>query len=119
MKPIVFVRICVLFVPVCVGCHTVNPQMNTASQGGSIKEMTSALGTVAQAVSGVPLDEKKMKALVRDIEKDPQAQSAVKTITDSMSSPRAIKYCPVCGRRYAPTFTHCPEHNVPLLELTE
>ncbi|MEK7097357.1 MAG: hypothetical protein AAB906_00745 [Patescibacteria group bacterium] len=75
---------------------------------------------VLGAVSGKPLDQKGLENLSREIQKDPAAKSAVKTITDSMSGQdQAVKYCPIDGQRYSPKFESCPVHQVPLKTLSD
>ncbi|MCB9771073.1 MAG: hypothetical protein H6754_00775 [Candidatus Omnitrophica bacterium] len=88
--------------------------------GESRAEVVSAMEHVLGAVSGKTIDEKDLRKLNNDIEKDPQAKSAVQTISNAVSGQGpAVRYCPVDGERYSPKFTECPVHHVSLKILTQ
>lgn len=92
----------------------------TAPRGESQQEAVSAMKKVLGTVSGQDIDEKKLRELNTEMQKDPQARSAVETISNSVSGKgQTIKYCPVDGERYGPKFTDCPVHHVPLKILSE
>lgn len=86
--------------------------------GESPQEVARAMENVLGAVSGKTVDQKQLENLGKQIQKDPQAKSAVQAIRDTVSGQgKAIKYCPVDGERYSPKFETCPVHNVPLKSL--
>lgn len=83
--------------------------------GESPQEVARAMESVLGAVSGKNVDQKQLENLGKQIQKDPQAKSAVQAISDSVSGQgKTIKYCPVDGERYSPKFEVCPAHHVPL-----
>ncbi len=56
-----------------------------------------------------------LNTLVRDLRKDKQAQSAVETLTNTLSGrPSDVKYCPVDGQRFSGKIQICPVHTVEL-----
>ena len=58
------------------------------------------------------------KKISQDIQKDKQAQSAIESVTEAMSSNRsAVHYCPVDGERFSPRVKVCPTHHVLLKEV--
>ena len=86
----------------------------------SRQEAISAMEKVLTNVSGEEIDEKKLRELNSQIQKDPEAKRAVESIANSMSGQGVIiKYCPVDGQRYSAKFTQCPEHKVDLKILNE
>ena len=98
------------------------PQSKTEKQ----EEAVSAIGSIAQALrgtgqalSGQELKEDTLSNL-KEQAKDPQAQSAMETITSFFKNDsQAVKYCPVDKKRYSAHLQICPEHKVPLKEITE
>ena len=86
----------------------------------SSREAQSAASAVVGAVTGAKTDEKDLRELEAQIRRDPQAQSAVESITQGMTDPSAAgKYCPVDGERYSAKFDMCPKHAVPLKNIEE
>ena len=84
------------------------------------QETAGSLKTVADSLAGHELTENEMKELSREMRKDPDARSAVQSVTEAMSGQNSkIKFCPVDGKRYSAKFEKCPEHDVPLEELGE
>ena len=77
--------------------------------------MKEAIGIIAGTLSGQSMSEKQVDDLVHQLRTDEQAQTAVQSIADSFSNEKVkVKYCPVCGERYAPRFMQCPVHHVDL-----
>lgn len=99
------------------GCQTMKPQGNVQE---SRKEQEQSIKSVVGAISGKSLSDEDFNKLKRDISSDPQARSAIESISGSMRSGGAqvVKYCPVDGERYAAHLRVCPEHNV-ILEVLE
>lgn len=107
-----FVIILVVF---CSGCQSVPP---LKSQTENHEEMQDVIGSIAEAVSGRELSEEEKQNLQKQIRTDPETQSAIEEIKDSMSGrPVWVKYCPVTGRRYSFQMLVCPTHGVELLEV--
>ncbi len=92
---------------------TVGPHAPGESQKDVISAMESVLGNVA----GKPVSQKDLEKLNRAIQKDPEAKSAVQTITNSLRAEQVVKFCPIDGERYSPKFENCPVHHVPLKTL--
>jgi len=106
--------LCIFSVAGCQAALKIGADQKT--EEGSL----DALSSIAGAVSGKNITQNELKTLGRQLRKDPEAQSAVKAITDSLNGgKRIIKYCPVGGERYAPNMTVCPAHNVKLEMLNE
>lgn len=94
------------------GCQTTLPDQNRT---GTKEDVRGALATVAGALGGKPLDEEGLRDLEKQIRADEGARTAVRAISESVGGKKpAVKYCPVTGRRYAPTLEICPEHGVKL-----
>jgi hypothetical protein len=97
----------ILFCVIAAGCRTTQSTVD--------HETESALKSVAGAVKGSPLTDSDLKKLNKQMREDKDAQSAVSTITNSMSGKEyTIKYCPKDGKRFAGSVQVCPEHNVEL-----
>ena len=97
---------------ICMGCATSQPL-----PGSSInrEETEAALESIAEAISGQELSEEDVKKLKEQIRKDPEAQSAIKVITNSVSGQnQRWKYSPATGKRYEPHMEVDPETCVPL-----
>lgn len=61
-----------------------------------------------------------LKELSQEIQKDKQAQSAIESVTEAMSSQRImVYYCPVDGERFSSRVKVCPTHHVPLKEVQD
>ena len=106
---------CVFF----LGCaNTKGKELIKASQQEELHEAAGALGAVAGSYAGKQLSEEELKALARQIEKDEEAQSAIRAITGSMESNSAnIKYSPKTGKRYSGDLEYEPGTGVKLLPL--
>jgi len=105
----------IILVVFCSGCQSVSPPK---SQTENYEQMQDAIGSIAEAVSGRELSEEEKQNLQKQIRTDPDAQSAIEEIKDSISGrPVQVKYCPVTGRRYASQMLVCPIHEVELREV--
>ena len=99
----------VLFI---VGCQTAPKQ----KAGESREEVISAIGTMTQGLTNANISEADLKRLAVQVEKDPQAQSAVKAVNSAFSvEDTGVKYCPVDGKRFSSRLETCPDHKVKLL----
>ncbi len=95
------------------GCQTVPSQ--SSAKGESNKEVISALGSVTEGLTNQKVSDKDLKNLAIQIQKDPQAKSALESINQALSVQQTgIKYCPVNGKRYSHRFKVCPVHGVEL-----
>lgn len=102
---------CVVFLVCLLGCQTAKAPSQGMSQTGD-KEM---LKSVASALGGKDLTDEEMKALIKGVKNDKEAQSAIESISNSLDSEkRQIQYCPLDGERYAARLTVCPKHSVEL-----
>ena len=97
------------------GCQNVSSQTKSHST-----EDMKALNSVAGVMrGGKPLTEQEIKDLEKQMATNPEAKSAVQSLTNSLQGSTAqIKYCPVDGKRFAAHLTVCPEHNVELKTLS-
>ena len=86
------------------GCQTA-PVRQTSQT-----ETVSALTTMTTGLTGQALSEEDLKKAAAQIQKDPDAQSAVAAVAASFTQePGDIKYCPVDGTRYSGNLTKCPK----------
>lgn len=84
----------------------------------SVSDMKKAVGSVAEALGGEKLSDAEVGALTEQIQNDPEAQSAVQSISESYSLENVrVKYNPETGERFAPHLTHDPVTGVKLKEL--
>lgn len=107
MKQITFFIICIFI----AGCASAQQK----------KEERAALKSVAEAVSGQEMTDQDVRRLERQIKNDPEAQSAVKAITDSVQGSGKVvaKYSPVTGKRYSPHLEYEPGTGARLLPVSE
>ena len=94
------------------GCQSVSgPKSNLKTND----ETQSALESIAGSMAGKDLSEDDLKKLKGQLQHDPQAREAVRTLTDTLSNPKGVvKYCPIDGKRYSEKFDICPVHHVKL-----
>ena len=108
--------ICLIFL--VFGCSHTQPSPGTARQtgaGGGQENVTTALQAVVGGVSGQEVQEQDLRGLIRQVQKDEEARSAVESISEAVGqTPPVVMYCPLCGGRYSPELKLCPIHNVPL-----
>ncbi len=112
----------IIMIGLISGCQTIshNTKSSSTKNVENKEDISTAMESVAEALSGRELNKEDMRSLGKQIRKDPEAQTAIKAITDSMSgSGFKVKYCPKTGKRYAPHLEMCPEHNVELLPVEE
>ena len=93
------------------GCQTMKAVKNSSSMKPTDQQ---SLRAVAGAMVGKNLTDEEFKTLTKDVAHNPQARSAIESITQSMNTSVKAKYCSVDGKRYAPNLMKCPEHNVDL-----
>ena len=102
----------ILILTVLGGCQTAAP---IKAESETNKDVQDALTAVAGALSARELTQEEKRKLEEQIRNDPEAQSAIQAIGDSVSGKSIkVKYCPISGERYAPNFEICPVHHVPL-----
>ena len=87
--------------------------MVNSKDGETTKDAASAMAVVAGSYTGKPMTEEELKQKAKEINADPEAQSAIRAIT---SVPQ-IKYSPVTGKRYSADMEYEPETGVKLLPL--
>ena len=108
-KPLFALSSILIFSLLTPGCRTVSP-----THPNTEHETVSAVGSVAGALSGKTMSDEDTRHLMKKIQSDPQARSAVEAITAAGAQPVVIKYCPVDGKRFSSRFVRCPEHDVSL-----
>ena len=92
------------------GCQTAPTTKSETS-----KEIISAVGTVTTGLTNKKLSEQDLKALAVEVQKDPQAKSAVEAVNTSFKvQDTSVKYCPVDGERFSSRLELCPRHQVKL-----
>jgi len=91
------------------GCQTA-PQKPKPSQA----ETVSALTTMTQGLTNQPITQAQLKNLAVQVAKDPQAQSAIRSINTALSPQHTVKYCPEDGERFSAGQIYCPDHKVKL-----
>jgi hypothetical protein len=82
--------------------------------GPSQAETVSALTTMTQGLTNKPVTDAQLKNLAQQVAKDPQAQSALRSINTALSPEHTVKYCPEDGQRYSADLTYCPDNKVKL-----
>jgi len=92
------------------GCQTPAVPKSKPSQA----ETVSALSTMTQGLTNKPVTESQLKNLAVQVSKDPQAQSAIRSINTALSPEHAVKYCPEDGTRYSADMVYCPDGKVKL-----
>ena len=107
------------------GCTTANKKFSTSSNEKQASEHVlkkggdaESLKLVVGAISGKEVSRDDLKNVAKQVKKDPEARTAVESITQTMGGNVEIKYCPVCGKRYSSKFEKCPKHGV-LLKAVE
>jgi len=101
------------------GCQT-TPKTHPAVSQESTQEVTSAVGSVTEALSGQVMTDEQARQTIRAIQKDKEGQSALRSIADAMDVKKTgVKYCPVDGKHFSTDLDECPEHKVKLQELVE
>ncbi len=91
------------------GCQTA-PHQPVNAQADAI----SGMSTVTQGLTNKPVTEAQLKDLARQVAKDPQAKSALRSINTALSPQHTVKYCPESGERFSPDLIWCPDHKVKL-----
>jgi hypothetical protein len=116
MRRSFFLAVTILAV-LATGCQTTRPK---TVHEPSEQEAMDAVGTVTGALTGKELTEAEKRKAVRDLRKDKEAQSAMRSISGALEVKQTgIKYCPVDGQRFAAELEMCPIHKVKLKELTD
>jgi len=91
------------------GCQTAHPKPKESQA-----ETVSALTTMTQGLTNQPVSQAQLKNLAVQVARDPQAQSAVRSISTALSAEHTVKYCPEDGERFSADMTWCPDHKVKL-----
>ena len=99
----------VMFILCLCGCQTA-PQKTKPSQA----ETVSALSTMTQGLTNQPVTQAQLKNLAVQVSKDPQAQSAIRSINTALSPQHTVKYCPENGERFSADMIYCPDNKVKL-----
>ncbi len=98
----------ILMVCLC-GCQTAPHK-----PGPTREETISALTTMTQGLTNKPITEEQLKNLTIQVARDPQAQSALRSINTALSPVHTVKYCPEDGERFSADMIWCTDHKVKL-----
>ncbi|MDE2027635.1 MAG: hypothetical protein KGJ11_03715, partial [Candidatus Omnitrophica bacterium] len=90
------------------GCQTAPRKAAAAPR----EETVSALTTVTEGLTNQPVTQAQFKNLARQVAKDPQARSALRSINSALAPEHTVKYCPEDGKRFSPDMIWCPDHKV-------
>jgi len=77
-------------------------------------ENLSAMTTMAQGLTNKPVTEAQLKGIAQQVSKDPEAQSALRSIDTALTPEHTVKYCPENGERFSADMTYCPDGKVKL-----
>ena len=91
------------------GCQTAPPKPKP-----SRVDTISGLTTMTQGLTNKPITEAQLKNLSIQVAKDPQAQSALRSINTALSPVHTVKYCPEDGERFSADMIYCPDNKVKL-----
>jgi len=91
------------------GCQTA-PQKPKETQADTV----SAISTMTQGLTNQPMTDTQLKNLAVQVSKDPQAQSAIRSINTALTPEHTVKYCPEDGTRYNANMIYCPDKKVKL-----
>ena len=98
-----------VFIVCLCGCqpavHTLKPTR---------AETVSALTTMTLGLTNKPVTEAQLKNIAIQVAKDPQAQSALRSIDTALKAQHTVKYCPEDGERFSADMVWCPDHKVKL-----
>jgi len=94
------------------GCQTTQ---SSSQQHNSLKDNQEAVEAIVEAITGKELSDSEKADLMKQLQKDKEAQSAIQAIADSLDSTKSrIKYSPATGKRYSPDLEVDPETGVKL-----
>ena len=95
---------------VCLcGCQTASHKPKESQA-----ETISALTTMTQGLTNQSITQAQLKNLTIQVAKDPQAQSALRSISTALRVQHTVKYCPEDGERFSADQIYCPDHKVKL-----
>jgi len=110
-----------------IGCSTtakkgdhqqVDSSGQSVEQPETIRQQIDALEKVAESISQQDLSPEQIKRAAKQIQKDPEAQTAVKAITNALQGQKIkAKYSPSTGRRYSADLEYDPETGEKLLSV--
>ncbi|MBF0511946.1 MAG: hypothetical protein HQL13_06425, partial [Candidatus Omnitrophica bacterium] len=90
------------------GCQTTpRPQSSQADE-------VSALKAVTKGLTNKEMSDADLKNMAQKLQKDPEAQSAVRSINSAFKLEHTVKYCPETGERFSSDQEWCPDHKVKL-----
>lgn len=104
-----FVNLLLAITPFVLGCQSTHPKPKETPA-----EQISAISTMTQGLTNQPITDEKLKDLAKQVSKDPDAQSAIRSINTALSPVHTVKFCPEDGQRYSPEMEYCPDHKVKL-----
>lgn len=93
------------------GCQSARPMQK---EGEAPEDVRRAVGSVVGGMSGRKMSDEDVDKLLKDVQNDKEAQSAINSITNSMDGQKRIKYSPATGKRYSADLEYDPETGVKL-----
>ncbi len=97
-----------------VGCQSAAVSKPGSSQGVIPRREMDALKSAAKAYSGRDVSDEDIYRLANQLQNNSEAQEATSTVTNALIQRPVVYYCPVDGKRFAPSVKECPEHHVQL-----
>lgn len=104
----------ITFILLCSGCQTAPKKAGQESQ----QDVISAVGKMTEGLTNTQISQEDLKRLAVQMEKDPQARSAVESVNNAMQANQTgIRYCPVDGKRFSNRVAKCPTCGAKLEDL--
>jgi len=117
MKTHVFFVLIFVLNFVCLGCQSSQKRTDIQTQETQ-QDVSKALKSVGEAISQTQLNDQQLKDLENQVRSDPQAQTAIESVTDALTGHAGmVRYCPVDGKHFSVELIRCPTHGVPLQEV--
>ena len=86
------------------GCQTAPKKASVESQ----QDVISAVGKMTEGLTNTDISREDLKRLAVQMQKDPQARSAVESVNNAMQAKQTgIRYCPVDGKRFSNRVERC------------
>lgn len=115
-------RFVALFLTVLLvaGCQTAAIKKQGQPSSETNEDVLKAVGSMTEGLTQQNISQEDLKRLGAQIQKDPQAKSAVESVNKAMQAHQTgIRYCPVDGKRYSDRVKVCPRCGTTLKDLEE
>jgi len=104
--------LCLLTILILIGCNAIELQ-----DKGRVEDLSVGVKAVAEGLTGKAFTDEEVRELERKMQSDEETQTAIQSISGALLTPKAVKYCPMTGKRYAVRLQRCPVHDVDLKSL--